>query len=67
MRPMLLKIVRNLSTVASVAGAMSLAGCGGGGTTTPDSGGGNIRPDPNIATPYGAWTENPSALDIAEH
>ena len=68
MRPRLPIIVRNLSTAASVAGAMSLAGCGGGGgTTTPDSGGANIRPDPNIATPYGAWTENPSALDIAEH
>ena len=52
---------------AGLAGAVALAGCGGGGGGAPDSGGGNVRPDPNIATPYGAWTENPNALDIAEH
>lgn len=52
--------------VAACAGAvLALAACGGGGG--PDGGGGNIRPDPHIATPYGAWTANPNALDIGEH
>ena len=67
MKPKLLQFVRDLSTAASVAGAVSLAGCGGGGASTPDSGGSRIRPDANIATPYSAWTGNPNALDIAEH
>ena len=67
MRLKLLRVVRDLSTAACVAGATALAGCGGGGTKAPQSGGSTVRPDANIGTPYGAWTENPNALDIGEH